>query len=177
MQNFSNILTQFDDMGLVFSLGENNLLKVTPKEKITDQTRLFIREHKAEIIDIMTRQDSAKVSTDIQSGCMFHGESEQYVSGTKQLRHTQQPEKRGRVISLIALKWLREHRQELRQVGWTGRELYRRNKSPGICWCGLWEEPFLKVYLHDNGVIEFECVIADKDIIQTARPMHRARKN
>jgi hypothetical protein len=79
-------------------------------------------------------------------------------------------------ISPVALSWLLAHRQALKDAGWTGRELYRRNKSKGICWCSLWDEPFLKVYLHDNGVIEFECVIAGKDIIQTARPMHQARK-
>jgi hypothetical protein len=84
--------------------------------------------------------------------------------------------KRGKRISSVALAWLQNHRQALRQAGWTGRELYRRNKSKGIGWCALWDAPFLKVYLHENGVIEFECVIAGKDIIQTARPMHQARK-
>jgi hypothetical protein len=79
-------------------------------------------------------------------------------------------------ISPVALSWLLSHRQALKDAGWTGRELYRRNKSKGICWCSLWDEPFLKVYLHNNGVIEFECVIAGKDIIQTARPLHKARK-
>jgi len=84
--------------------------------------------------------------------------------------------KNGNRLSPVALSWLKDHREALRAAGWTARELYRRNKSPGICWCTLWEMPFLKVYLHDDGVIEFEAVIAGRDIIQTARPMHRARK-
>jgi hypothetical protein len=79
-------------------------------------------------------------------------------------------------ISPVALSWLAENRQRLKDAGWTGRELYRRNKSKGICWCTLWSEPFIKPYLHETGVIEFECVIAGKDIIQTARPMQQARK-
>ncbi len=79
--------------------------------------------------------------------------------------------KNGNRISPVALTWLRDHRQELRQVGWTMAELYRRNKSPGICWCKLWDAPFLKTYLHESGIIEFECVIAGRDCRQTARPM------
>jgi hypothetical protein len=73
--------------------------------------------------------------------------------------------------SPVALSWLHEHRQRAKAAGWTMRELYRRNKSRGICWCGLWDKPFFKAYLHDDGVIEMECVIAGRDCIQTARPM------
>lgn len=72
--------------------------------------------------------------------------------------------------SPIALAWLQEHRQALRAAGWTARELYQRNKSKGLCWCSLWDKPFFQAYLHDNGVIEMECVIAGRDVIQTARP-------
>ncbi|MBV5341768.1 MAG: hypothetical protein J0665_19815 [Deltaproteobacteria bacterium] len=86
------------------------------------------------------------------------------------------PAKMTSQISPVALSWLAENRVRLKDAGWTGRELYRRNKSKGICWCTLWSEPFIKPYLHETGVIEFECVIAGKDIIQTARPMQQARK-
>ncbi|MBU0664375.1 MAG: hypothetical protein KJ990_07530 [Proteobacteria bacterium] len=72
--------------------------------------------------------------------------------------------------SPVALTWLRDHRQALKAAGWTMRELYRRNRSRGICWCSLWDKPFFKAYLHDDSVIEMECVIAGRDIIQTARP-------
>ena len=50
------------------------------------------------------------------------------------------------------------------------RELYRRNKSKGISFSGLWDKTLLKVYLHENGVIEFECADGGRDVIQTARP-------
>ena len=72
--------------------------------------------------------------------------------------------------SPVALEWLRDHRQELRQVGWTMAELYRRNKSQGICWAGIWDKPFFKAYLHDDGIIECEFVDGGRDVIQTARP-------
>lgn len=158
MQNFSNILTQFDDIGLVFSLGENNLLKVTPKEKITDQARLFIQGHKAEIVlQLERRQHKNAPKLDAPNPRSF----------TK---------KKGETISSVALKWLQAHKQELHQAGWTGRELYRRNKSRGICWCQLWDAPYLKVYLHDNGVIELECIIEGRDCIKITRPMHQGRK-
>lgn len=81
-------------------------------------------------------------------------------------------QKSGKVMpSPVALSWLHEHRQQLKAAGWTYRELYRRNKSRGVCWCGLWDKPFFKAYLHDDGVIEMECVIGGRDCIQTARPM------
>lgn len=79
--------------------------------------------------------------------------------------------------SPVALDWLQEHRQALKAAGWTGREIYRANKSKGICWCGLWDKPFLKVYLHSDGVIEFECVDGGRDCIQTARPESFWNKN
>jgi hypothetical protein len=51
-------------------------------------------------------------------------------------------------------------------AGW-----YRRNKSRGIAWAGLWEQPHLKAYLLENGVIEFEFFDGGREVIQTARPM------
>lgn len=83
----------------------------------------------------------------------------------------EEPTPQKRQMSPVALEWLQEHRQALKAAGWTARESWRRNKSKGICWCGLWDKPFFKAYLHDNGVIEMECVIAGRDVIQTARPM------
>jgi hypothetical protein len=80
-------------------------------------------------------------------------------------------------ISPVALEWLREHHQALQAAGWTMRELYRRNRSKGLAWSGIWDQPLLKVYLHDNGIIEFESVIAGKDIIQTARPAPQRELN
>jgi len=79
--------------------------------------------------------------------------------------------------SPVALAWIREHRQALQCNGWTMAELYRRNKSRGIAWCGLWEKPFLKVFLQPGGVIEFECIVLGRDIIQTARSLKNNRSD
>jgi len=52
------------------------------------------------------------------------------------------------------------------------RELYRRNKSKGICWCSsIWDKTLLKVYLHHDGIIVFEYVESSRDHILTARPI------
>ncbi len=102
----------------------------------------------------------------------LHGDDPGWIS-LDPLRQSVKRETTRKKPSPVALEWLKDHLQALRRNGWTGRELYRRNKSRGICWCVLWDAPFLKVYLHDNGVIELETVIAGRDIIQTARPMHR----
>jgi TubC N-terminal docking domain len=73
--------------------------------------------------------------------------------------------------SPIALAWLLEHRDALDKAGWTRPELYRRNKSKrSIAWLKLWDMPFLQVYLHDSGVIEFECSINNRDFFQTTIP-------
>jgi len=74
-------------------------------------------------------------------------------------------------INVVAVTWLRENRQELKRHGWTMRELYRRNISPGILFSPIWEKPFLKTTLLDHGDIEFEFVDAGRDCINLARPM------
>lgn len=95
--------------------------------------------------------------------------TQRYSPTVYSLRNIERP-------SPMALKWLLDNRVRLRLQGWSMAELFRRNKSRGICWCNLWDMPFLEVYLHDDGVIEFECVSNGRDIIQTARPMRRSRK-
>jgi hypothetical protein len=73
--------------------------------------------------------------------------------------------------SPVALAWLREHREALDKAGWTRAELYRRNKSKrGIAWHLIWDKPFSLAYLHESGVIEFECSDGGRDFIQTERP-------
>jgi len=100
----------------------------------------------------------------------IRGDGEVYSESLKLSRPPYSPKQGGR-ISPVALEWLQEHRQALRQTGWTGRELYRRNKSKGIAWCDQWNKPFFKAYLHDDGVIEFEFVDGGRDVILTARPL------
>ena len=79
--------------------------------------------------------------------------------------------KRAETIPPAAKEWLQDHRQELKAAGWSMRELYRANRSRGIAWVAIWDKHFLKVYLHDNGVIFFEFIDSGRDCQQTARPM------
>jgi len=73
--------------------------------------------------------------------------------------------------SLVALKWLKDHRQALIDSGWTRSELYDRRKyRRGIVWLRLWNEAFSMAYLHKDGTIEFECSKHGRDYFQTARP-------
>ncbi len=71
-------------------------------------------------------------------------------------------------LSPFALVWLQDHRQELLQSGWTAAELYRRNKSLGIVWLGLWRRADLKVSLLNDGIILF--CFKEGGAPQTARP-------
>ena len=77
----------------------------------------------------------------------------------------------GKRLSPKAVAWLQEHRQVLKAAGWTGRELYRRNKSKGLVWAGIWDTEGSKITVKDNGVISFQFYTATGQmIIQTARP-------
>lgn len=70
--------------------------------------------------------------------------------------------------SPLALSWLLEHRQELKQTGWTAGELYRCNKSKGIIWLRQWSNPNVEVSLRSDGSIVF--LFKDRGVTQTARP-------
>jgi hypothetical protein len=144
MQNICEILSQIEGMGLFISLAENDHLRVEPKDKITDHARELIKGNKTNLV---------------------------YYLGDIKLQQLSSPKRASSLPSPIALTWLQDHRQALKAAGWTAAELYRRNKSKGIAWCGLWDKPFLEVYLQPGGVIEFECVMHGRDIHQTAGPL------
>ncbi len=74
-------------------------------------------------------------------------------------------------LSTMAVSWLLRNRQGLKAAGWSCRELYRRNISPGILFSPIWEKPFLKVTLLESGAVEFEYLDAGRACINTARPM------
>jgi hypothetical protein len=85
--------------------------------------------------------------------------------------------KMGIRISPVALKWLRENRQALQCNGWSMAELYRRNKSRGIAWVGLWDQTGLSVAIESGGVISFNFLTATgQRIRQTAWPKKHPRK-
>ena len=74
--------------------------------------------------------------------------------------------------SSVALDWLQEHRQALRLNGWTWAELYRRNRSKGLAWMGIWDRDGLEITSNDDGSIIFQFKTATgQEITQTARPV------
>lgn len=80
-------------------------------------------------------------------------------------------------ISPVALAWLQGHRQQLRAAGWTMADLYRRNKSRGIAWVGLWDMPGLSVAIESGGAISFNFQdVTGKRLRQTAWPRKHHRK-
>jgi hypothetical protein len=83
----------------------------------------------------------------------------------------------GRKISPVALSWLRKNRAPLALYGWTKTELYRRNKSRGIAWVGLWDQPGLSVAIESGGTISFLYQhVTGKTIRQTAWPKKHQKK-
>ncbi len=72
-------------------------------------------------------------------------------------------------ISPVALKWLREHHQELKAAGWTMRELYRRNRSRGLAWARVWDKAGMVATMRE-GVLAIEFQDGGKVVRQTARP-------
>ncbi len=125
-----------------------------------------LKSHKGEIISILTGCNIKNQFIDEPTSC--------WPKGAHQLRTLEEPpiDKLRHQVSPIALKWLQDHRQELRQFGWTGRELYRRNKSKGLMWMGIWEQASLGITIQNNGVIVFQFQTATgQPITQTARPI------
>lgn len=166
--NALEIINQLKAEHITIALSDNGKLDISGNKEKIGKILPFIRDHKAEIVNILSlEKQEVNSAPKIEDGDF--NDDEMFPS--PETTH----KKAKAIIPPFALKWILEHLQALRQAGWTGRELFRRNKTKGICWRQLWDAPFLKVYLHDNGVIEFECVIEGRDIIQSARPMHRAR--
>jgi len=78
-------------------------------------------------------------------------------------------------INVVAVTWLRENRQELKAAGWAASQLWRKNKSRGIAWAGVWGMPGLSVAIQSDGCICFHFTDAGKQIKQTAWPMPQGK--
>jgi len=78
-------------------------------------------------------------------------------------------------INPVALSWLRENRQGLRAAGWAASQLWRRNKSKGIAWSGVWGMPGLSVVIQSDGCICFHFMDAGRQVKQTAWPMQQRK--
>ena len=74
--------------------------------------------------------------------------------------------------SPMALAWLKGNLKELKTSGWSASELFRRNKSLGLAWMGIWNRDGLEITSNDDGSIIFQFKTATgQEITQTARPV------
>ena len=161
MQSTYSLLTSLSSQGIFISLVDNKL-KIVPADKLTDEIRAQLKVHKPEIMAALSKPVSPPTNQNESIASITP--TGKFLPATRGKDTKQKP-------SPVALEWLQDHREALKAAGWPPSQLYRRNKSPGICWSPVWERPFFKAYVHDDGVIEMECVIAGRDCIQTARPM------
>jgi len=122
-----------------------------------------VKNKKAEIINILSLEKNGTHSLRTLSPV--------HIVDNPKLDSPTQSQKLGDRISPIALAWLAENRVQLRKVGWSMRELYRRNISPGIAWSPMWNKDFLKVTLLHSRVIEFEFIDGGKDCTNKAYPI------
>jgi len=168
MQNSSDVLILLEGAGLSLSISRPGELMVVPRERITPQLRALILERKADILESMAGRDGADTLQGIPQQKALEGAEagRKAVAGNK--------EARGREVLLgappAALAWLHEYRARLKAAGWTGRELYRRNKSKGILWMRLWNRPDLQISIMPDGIIEFWFMEHGSSIRQTAGP-------
>ncbi|MGW8158722.1 MAG: hypothetical protein ACWGKN_09450 [Desulfoprunum sp.] len=169
MQNSSDVLSLLEGAGLSLSISRPGELMVVPRELITHQLQALIMNRKADILESLAVRDGA----DILQGIPQQKAPEGAEAGRK--AEAGKKEARGREVLLgappAALSWLHEYRARLKAAGWTGRELYRRNKSKGILWMSLWNRSDLQVSIMPDGVIEFWFMEHGSAIRQTARPI------
>ena len=163
----SDLILGLKKQGISVSLFQGQL-KAEPKALLTDDVRGLITANRQAIITALTKTQPInkdlppsrdKKKTDIPA---------QAVDRKRPMKGKAKP-------SPVALVWLKEHRQELLDSGWTRSELYdRREYRQGIAWMDLWEEAFSRAFLHEAGTIEFECSRYGRDCFQTARPRSMA---
>ena len=180
MQNTSKLLSSLSNKGISVSLADGRL-KVVPKELLTDEIRGQVKAQKqlliAALLSIGPHEPSETMAL-VVSGVTprekddLRGDDPEWVRldeayGQAIKRITTKPKP-----SLVAVEWLKARRNQLCACGWTSRELYRRNKSIGLMWMKIWEQPSCEISIQNNGVIVFQFQSAiGQPITQTARPI------
>lgn len=180
MQNTSKLLSSLSDKGISVSLADGRL-KVVPKELLTDEIREQVKSQRQQLIAVLLsvgQHESSETMAQVVSGVTprekddLCGDDPEWVRlddvselAVKRITTKHKP-------SLVAVEWLKAHRKQLCACGWTGRELYRHNKSIGLMWMKIWEQPSLEISIQDNGVVVIQFQSATgQPIKQTARPM------
>ena len=173
MQNTSDVLGLLEGEGLSFSISRPGQLMVVPRERITPSLRSLIMERKADILAILAQRAKPDPLQGIPSKKeqKMGKAAKKAGDGTKGVRRS----KLQHSAPSVALTWLNEHRTRLKAAGWTGRELYRRNKSKGLLWMSIWGRPNLQISITPHGIIEFWFAEHRKMVRQTARPIYNNR--
>ncbi|CAK8713354.1 hypothetical protein GMJAKD_02620 [Candidatus Electrothrix aarhusensis] len=136
-----------EQAGVILSIGSVGKIKAKGGAEQVDRFAPLIREHKPELLAFL-QSGSARPLYD--EGKLSH----QRVSDrkpTRSIRRSGQAEK----MSPRAVAWLAEHRTALKAAGWTAKELYRRNRVPGLGWSRLWKKDDLEVVFEPSGRIVF----------------------
>ncbi|WP_446011362.1 hypothetical protein [Candidatus Electrothrix sp.] len=107
----------------------------------------LIKEHKPELLAYLQSGSDQPPHDDCQPPQQVACDRESTRS-IQRLRHIEKMHPR-------AVAWLADHRTALKAAGWTAKELYRRNRSPGVGWSRLWKKEDLKVVLEPSGRIVF----------------------
>ena len=166
-----NLIREIEAAGAMFLLVDGEELELSaPAGVITPGILAQLRENKTGILRILAGRVAAGIRQRSPPSKELEGAKvdRTHEAGPKDMRR----EKRRCAAHPEALAWLQAHRAELKAAGWTGRELYRRNKSRGLLWGSIWNRPDLQISVTPGGIIEFWFTEHDRAIKQTARPMY-----
>ena len=156
-------LESAEQAGVTLSLGSAGNIKVQGEQEQVNRLVPLVREHKAALLEFLQGGSERPLCDECKPPQQIASDREPTRS-TQRLRHIEKMHPR-------AVAWLAEHRIALKAAGWTAKELYRRNRSPGVGWLRLWKKEDLKAILEPSGRIIFTFSGALGNLIQqTAIP-------
>lgn len=170
MFSTSDLVSLLERSGVSLSLHGSGILKVSSRAEIPSSLSFIIQGRKREILEVLSRRDEITFLQGVSSRKTLEKIE---VDRTDKINPKElQGRKLRPTVSPVALAWLLAHRLELKAAGWTGRELYQRNKSKSIMWLKIWNRPGLEAKLTGSGIVEFWFSKNGKLVRQTARPMN-----
>jgi len=169
-----NLIREIEAAGAMFLLVDGEELELSaPAGVINPGILAQLRKNKTGILRILVGRAEAGIRQRSPPNKELEGAKidRTYEAGPKDMRRS----KRWRAAHHVALAWLQAYRVELKAAGWTGRELYRRNKSRGLLWGSIWNRPNLQISITPDGIVEFWFPEQGRMIRQTARPLMMKR--
>ena len=133
--------------GITFCLGSAGKIKAKGEAEQINRLAPIIREHKAELLKYL-QGGSERPLCDVCKPPQQIACDRESTRSIQRLRHIEK-------MHPQAVAWLAEHRTALKAAGWTAKELYRRNRVPGLGWSRLWKKEDLKVVFEPSGRIVF----------------------